>query len=192
MHRFLKDYRRLSHTSNSCTKGFLPLFSRRLGRGQRNPSCWFSPHCETAIAMGILIAVLVTVLLGMLIEKDKEAGRNRNLSTTRFGKELKCCLFVTNSSFMTSPFLLVVFPASNSRAIINSKRQSDGGVGWWSWARLRAAGRVWVCASAMECEWVCGEEEVNELGAVIAAKMLGGNNCGREGSLCTMNVLLIS
>lgn len=28
MHRFLKDYRRLFHTSNSCTKGFLPVFKK--------------------------------------------------------------------------------------------------------------------------------------------------------------------
>lgn len=66
--------------------------------------------------MGTIIALLVTVLLGMLIEKDNTTGINRHVSTKKeVRRKLKSRLLVAKSSSMISPLLLTVFPASNSR-----------------------------------------------------------------------------
>lgn len=123
MCRFLRlQEKRFSFIGTSCTKGLMPLqevfkkSSRKLGGSQQNPSSWYSPYCTTILAMGTIIAVLVTVLLGMLFEKDNTTGINRHVSTKKeIRRKLKSHLLIANSSSMISPLLLTVFPASNSR-----------------------------------------------------------------------------
>lgn len=66
--------------------------------------------------MGIVKAVLVITLLGIVIEKDNSTGIIIHVSTKKgIRRKLKSLLLVVNSLFMISLLLLIVFPASNSR-----------------------------------------------------------------------------